>query len=482
MSTPAHWESRSRHIAVLLPSVLGAVGVAVGLAAFLNPRIAASLVENGGLLLCIVGGVLLAGAAAASTLVGLSRRTDRLATVLDAVAGGEPVSDHVSRIYASHPRLADSLVRCLEHVQRETGMIDAALLTNRTLARELIACCGIMDRLPVGVLLLDQHQEVLLATEVLAPFLTVSREDALHQPLQEVLSADLFDRLFPGGDEPATGSVISCQWTVNQEPRHFEVVFHEEGDKHHGRRLLVFSDVTHQRAQEQHEVSVVRAVARLVDGPLQRMEAELPQTGLAVDENGASQGLEKAIHLEIGRIRHLMRNLELLPSLQQGTLLAERSNLTVERLFAEVASVCGPSCAVREIAFDVVEPARAIALEGDLRLLTTLLSNLIFAALQRVNPGARIRLHTSAHEEFFHIEVQDNGPNMSARLREQLGAAQQDQAFALDRLEPGALGLAVACAIARHHHGMVEAGSPSESGNTCSFRLPRTVLQSPAND
>ena len=137
-----------------------------------------------------------------------------------------------------------------------------------------------------------------------------------------------------------------------------------------------------------------------------------------------------------------------------------------------------------------VEPGRIYGLLGangagkttTLRLLATLLSNLIYAVLQRINSGARIRLQTSAHEDAFHIEVQDNGPNMTARLREQLGAARHDRAFALEHLEQGELGLAVACEIARLHHGTLEPGGLAEAGNTCTLRLPRTVLQGPAND
>ena len=68
-------------------------------------------------------------------------------------------------------------------------MIDSALLTNRALARELKELGAMLDRLPVGILLLDRNHEVLLATDVLAPFLNVPPQEALHQPLREVLSA-----------------------------------------------------------------------------------------------------------------------------------------------------------------------------------------------------------------------------------------------------------------------------------------------------
>ena len=482
MSTPANWESRSRHIAVVLPSVLGAAGIATGLAAFINPRIAHLLTENGSALLCVTGVLLLAAAAASSTLVGLSRRADRLAAVLDAVASGEDVSAHATRIQSSHPKLADSLIRCLEHIQRETAMIDSALLTNRALARELNELGTMLDRLPVGILLLDRNHEILLVTEVLAPFLNVPPHEALHQPLGEVLSASILERIFPGGDDPAAEAVVSCHVLVNNEPRDYEIRTHAASEQRHGRLLLVFSDVTQQRLQEQHEVSVVRTVARLVEGPLRRVETALFPTALPGEDGIALASAGKDIHLEIEAVRHLMRNLELLPSLQQGSLHVERSGVSVERLFAEVESTCGRSCAVQNIEFEVVQPARAIALEGDARLLATLLSNLIYAVLQRINSGARIRLQTSAHEDAFHIEVQDNGPNMTARLREQLGAARHDRAFALEHLEQGELGLAVACEIARLHHGTLEPGGLAEAGNTCTLRLPRTVLQGPAND
>jgi signal transduction histidine kinase len=466
----------------LLPSVVGAAGVATGLAAFINPRIAQLLAENGSALLCITGVLLLAVAAVASTLVGLSRRADRLSVVLDSVASGEPVGAHASSIHASHPRLAESLIRCLEHIQRETAMIDSALLTNRALARELKELGAMLDRLPVGILLLDRNQDILLATEVLAPFLTVPLHEALHQPLREVLIASVAERVFPSGEDPDVGAAIPCQLTVNNEPRHFEIRLHAAAEQGHGRLLMVFSDVTHHRVQEQHEVNVVRTVAQLVDGPLDRMEAELPYAALPEGDGAAPDSTGKALHLEIGAIRHLMRNLELLPSLQQGALLAERSSVSVERLFADVESACGRSCAVQNIDLEVIQPARAILLEGDARLLTTLISNLIFAAFQRLNPGARIRLQTSSHEDTFHIEVQDNGPNMTVRLREQLAAAQHDRAFVLERLEQGDLGLAVAFEIARLHHGTLEPGGPTDAGNTFTLRLPRTVLQGPAND
>jgi len=466
----------------VLPSILGAAGIATGLAAFINPRIAHLLADNGSLLLCATGALLLAAAAASSTLVGLSRRADRLAAVLDSVASGEDVGPQAARIQTSHPKLAESLIRCLEHIQRETAMIDSALLTNRALARELNELGALLDRLPVGILLLDRNQEILLVTEAIAPFLNVPPHEALHQPLGEVLSASILERVFPAGGDPAAEAVISCQVLVNNEPRDYAIRIHAPSEQRHGRLLLVFSDVTQQRLQEQHEVSVVRTVARLVEGPLQRVETALYPATQPGGDGSALASSGTAIHLEIEAVRHLMRNLELLPSLQQGSLHVDRTGVSVERLFADVESTCGRSCAVQNIEFEVVQPARALALEGDARLLATLLSNLIYAVLQRSHSGARIRLQTSAHEDAFHIEVHDNGPNVTARLREQLGAARHDRAFALEQLEPGELGLAVACEIARLHHGTLEPGGPAEAGNTCTLRLPRTVLQGPAND
>lgn len=484
MGSPMGWESSSRQLAVVVPAILGATGLALGLASTINPSLAQVLIGHGNMLLIGTGFLLLACAALTTSLIGLARRGDNLSAILDAVASGVPVADQAGLARGSYPRVAESLLRCLDRIERDAAQHDAALLSNRALAREHRDLGHLLNHLPTGLLMLDRNHRIIFITDPVSPFISSPSGETLGLSIAEVLSNQTllaWVQREDSEDEDGT-TPFSCQIATDGDQRHFLIQRYLSDDPHSGRILLVFSDVSGQRLQEQHEVSVVRTVARLVEGPLRAMESELLRAQPLGEEAVPQHPASNEIHLQIGAVRHLVRNLELLPSLRQGTLTAERATVSVEGLFAEIDRACGRWCAAQNIEFSVTLPGRAISIEGDGRLLATVLNNLVFTAVRHVGAGGRVRVQTSAHEDAFHIEVHDNGPNGAARLREDLARAQEDKSFALDRLERGDIGLTVADGIARIHHGSIELGGPADSGNRYILRLPRTVLQSPGND
>lgn len=484
MGNPTGLDASSRHAAVAVPAILGASGLALGLASTINPSLAQMLSSHGNLLLIGTGASVLACAAVTASLIGTIRRGDNLAATLDAVASGAPASDQAELVRAAYPRVAESLLRCLERIENDSSQNDAALLANRALARELGDLRNLLNHLPAGLLLVDRNHRILFATSPASPFLSVPAIESVGLSIVETLS-DLALLSWAQQEDPEDESSPAphpCQVTVEGELRHFLVHRYQSDDPNSGRALLLFSDVTGQRLQEQQEVSVVRTVARLVEVPLRAMESALLRAVPLDEEVPAQHPASNEIHLQIGAVRHLVRNLELLPSLRQGSLAAERAPVSVETLFAEIDRACSRWCAAQNIEFSVTLPGRAISIEGDGRLLATVLNNLVFTAVRHVGSGGKIRVQTSAHEDAFHIEVHDNGPNGAVRLREDLARAQQDKSFAVDRLERGDIGLAVADGIARIHHGSIELGGPADPGNRYILRLPRTVLQSPGND
>ena len=155
--------------------------------------------------------------------------------------------------------------------------------------------------------------------------------------------------------------------------------------------------------------------------------------------------------------------------------LAERRALKpidLSALLEEMVDTYGPDFegSKRRLVSDI---APALQVRGDRRLLAQALSNLLENALRHTPVGSTAKLSSFAHGQSIVVELEDDGPGVSAE-----DAARLFQRFAraeTSRTTPGhGLGLALVRAVAVGHGGDA-ALARSEGGFGVRMRLPSLI-------
>jgi two-component system, OmpR family, sensor kinase len=129
-----------------------------------------------------------------------------------------------------------------------------------------------------------------------------------------------------------------------------------------------------------------------------------------------------------------------------------------------------------------IDNERELPVHGNPDELHRMVLNLLDNAARHTPPGARIELHLRRVGGEAVLEVADDGPGISPRLREQIfdrfvrGEGPADTAVG-----PGSgLGLAIVRSVAASHDGSVEVGESAGGGAQFRVRLPLYRSQQPA--
>jgi signal transduction histidine kinase len=120
-------------------------------------------------------------------------------------------------------------------------------------------------------------------------------------------------------------------------------------------------------------------------------------------------------------------------------------------------------------------------IDGDVRRLEQMVSNLIDNALKFTPPGGRIAISLKSIGTEAHLTVKDNGAGMPPELLARVFDVFVQGARPLDRSQGGlGIGLSLVRCLAELHGGSVDAQSEG-SGNGCTFtlRLPALPCDAP---
>jgi two-component system, LuxR family, sensor kinase FixL len=240
-----------------------------------------------------------------------------------------------------------------------------------------------------------------------------------------------------------------------------------------GRRKFVgiLHDFTERAAHlaELHEQSALKrlgemaaVVAHEVKNPLAAIRGAIEVIGgrLPADSNDAV--VVKEIVSRIDALNDLMNEMLLFARPPQPRL-APMDPLALSKLVADLAR---QDPALRAIHIGVAGSSTLI--NGDARLLTIVLQNLLLNAAQAMPGGGEIRVTVTSADRTCRIEVADSGPGMPAHVREKLFTP-----FFTTKARGTGLGLSTAKRLLEAHDGTIAVDCPAAGGTTVTVALPK---------
>ncbi|MEW6112811.1 MAG: HAMP domain-containing sensor histidine kinase, partial [Thermodesulfobacteriota bacterium] len=242
--------------------------------------------------------------------------------------------------------------------------------------------------------------------------------------------------------------------------------------------VLILSDVTRQREQDELKRSVISTVSHQLKTPLTSIRMALH---LLLDEKIGSLTEKQADLLIAARddaekLHNILEDLLDISRLESGKLLTE----------------CCPAIQTHILVLDAVEPYRRTAqdkgvvlnvelpddlpdVRADQMEVNHVFANLLTNALAYTPPGGTVTVSAQAEERFVRFFVSDSGVGIPDEYREKVF----DQFFRVPGQESrsgAGLGLSIARKIVEAHGGLIKADNREGGGSVFHFTLPRAEV------
>jgi len=161
--------------------------------------------------------------------------------------------------------------------------------------------------------------------------------------------------------------------------------------------------------------------------------------------------------------------------LEAGQVDFRIESVDLGRLFERTRALVAPRLAEKGIRFDLVSPARGVAVRADEERVQQVLLNLLTNAVKFTARGGSVSLRSEAHNATVQIRVQDTGRGIPEgqyrRIFEPF--VQIDRSAGRDVDQGVGLGLAISRDLARGMQGDIVVESVAGVGSTFTVTLPR---------
>lgn len=194
-------------------------------------------------------------------------------------------------------------------------------------------------------------------------------------------------------------------------------------------------------------------------------------------EGSASSNTESVLTVlqrQTFRLSELVKDLLLLTRIDQNRLVGQQVPCCLNDLISDLVEELAFLAIQEEVVLSMqLQISDAVHVLGDAEQLYRLGCNLINNAIQATPPGGQVIVCLNQDEEDAIIQVQDTGmgiaPADQARIFDRFYRIEQDRS----RHTGGSgLGLPIALAIAKTHHGSIQVQSELGQGSTFTVRLP----------
>jgi len=225
------------------------------------------------------------------------------------------------------------------------------------------------------------------------------------------------------------------------------------------------------RLSLEHERRFTADAAHELRHPLAALRLELDLAGRGDDAPGRAQHLQRA-HEALDRTQRLVAQLLMLARVEKLAELDDAGPLRLVSVAEAALRDASERASARSIELSLDHDGNDFVL-GSRSLLDILVQNLLDNALRHAPDRGQVNLRVGGRDEQVTLEVNDNGSGFADAAVARLGERFHRPEGSVG--EGSGLGLSIARAIAKLHHGELAFGRSPLGGAQVSFSLPRVA-------
>lgn len=340
----------------------------------------------------------------------------------------------------------------------------------------------ILNSLPEGVALTDEHGRVTFANQALAGLLGTGAEaaDLCGRTMAEHLGLDgngNADHPLLNPDSHARTVVVEMTRMADEVQRVLRVARYPlragKGAAGAGHVWSV-RDITQQKLAEQMRTQFVNAATHELRTPLANIKAYAETIALN-DMLDIERQKEfcNIINAEATRLARFVDDLLSISSMELGSLALTRQETDLERLLREVVEKVRPQMAQKRLNFRYSFPEKLPKLKLDKDKITATLVNLLGNAAKYTEEEGQVLFKVRTKEDTLEIEVEDTGIGIAPDELPKIFDRFFRSADARVRAQPGnGLGLSLAQEVVRLHGGKLDVQSELNKGTRFTVTLP----------
>jgi signal transduction histidine kinase len=198
-------------------------------------------------------------------------------------------------------------------------------------------------------------------------------------------------------------------------------------------------------------------------------DAEMPRTEQA--------DLLRRIHDASGRMAEMVQNLLDVNAIERGEMKLTLTPADLSSLLSSAAETQRPRAAAKQQTIDLQQEAAPLAVQIDGNVMVQVLENLLSNAVKYSPPGKNIFVRLKKHAQGVRVEVQDEGPGLSAEDQKKLfGKFARLSAKPTGGEHSTGLGLSIVKKMVEAMNGKVWCESEPGRGATFIVEFPATSL------
>ncbi len=239
--------------------------------------------------------------------------------------------------------------------------------------------------------------------------------------------------------------------------------------------------VFHQMAKElaiseRKRREIIEMVGHDLRSPLSAIKVTLALLNEGIYGGLSDKGKNRVLAAEQSSERLLMLINDLLDveRLESGTFVLETDDIGMKNAIEDSVAVVKPLADNKRLTI-VIECDEELQLEADKKRLAQIMVNILSNAIKFSPEGKAIKINAKALENTVRIEVEDEGPGISAADKERIFEHYQqstDKDSSSDSEPSSGLGLSICKALIDAHKGTIGVDSNSGHGSTFWFELP----------